>query len=1373
VDTKVKIRENLDDIGTVTTDRGDEPPMRARPLVMAGEDKLQFPCTPGQRRFWLLHQLNPRNPSLNITARWRMEGVVSNANLEKAFRLIMARHQVLRTFFAEAGGEVTQIIEPLASFHIPVIDLTGLPEAEALIEAKRNAHLEARTPFELSVPPLMRVTHVRLRENVSVLLVTLHQIVCDARSIGILAREMSEICAALHAGRPPVLPDLPMSYGDFSAWQSKQFTKPIRQTDADFWKRGLHGLRHSEIQADRPRPPVLTANGSILSVPLDGELTNELAHLGRRNGTTLHATVLTALLTLLHRYTGETDVSVGSQFAGRDQVDLENLIGLFANVLVVRSDLSGDPGFVALLARIRDNIAEILKHQHITPENLIEIVKPKPDLSRNPLFAVSFMSRRSFTGNNGAARFGLTELPPCSAGTTCDLSFCLVEGPEGSRVTCEYNLDLFERGTIVRLLDHFKNLLRAVVADPACKISSLTILDDSERRELVVENNCTSAIYPKHLTLPQLFETQARRSPESVAVVCGERSMSYGEVDIASNRLAHKLRKCGVAPASRVAVFVDRSPEMMVALLAILKSGSAYIPLDPIHPAERLQHVFENSRPAAIITRASLREQLAHVAMPVIEIDSQTFPIAKLSAEPPALTASPADPAYVIYTSGSTGRPKGVAIPHRALVNLLCALRSQPGLTAEDTVVSVTTITFDLAVPDLFLPLIVGARLILAKEEEMTDGAALLRLLQRHGATFMQATPVTWQFLLEAGWNGHPPLKMLCGGEAMPRKLAERLLECGGELWNMYGPTETTVWSSMLRIESGDGPVLIGPPIANTQFYVLDSHQELVPHGVPGELFIGGDGVALGYFDLPEVTRERFVPDKFRKLPDAKLYRTGDFVRMKQRGRMEYLGRTDHQIKLRGFRIELGEIEAALLRHPDIADAVAVLGQGPSGEGAIWAYAVPRRAHTEPPEALIVALRASLVQSLPGYMRPSSIVILDALPRSPNGKIDRPALPPPAPVQRQSKETGQPLSDIERRLARIWSSILGLESVGKTEDFFELGGHSLLAARLLARIEAEFGQRLSLLALFDAPSIGEQAKLLMHGGQREYDFRQVVRLQPNGSKPPLIAIHNTGVYYYNLSRHLGPDQPLTALQLFDPSIARRSLPQTFEDIAAEYVQLIHKLQTAGPYKLIGWCVGGVLAFEVARQLIAAGHEVSLLAMIDAWAPGHNRRLSRLRAVLADYSYRWQLIGADWRRVMSREQNLATFLAQRALSKRLLRWLGRSRGDAQVRVSFEARVSSAENYDQWLLGCLEEAAQGYELKSYPGKITLLCSTREPKGLFLDPQMGWGAFALGGVDVAVIDGDHFTVFKGEGLEQMATHIVRAMDNHRMKRHPQICT
>ena len=1325
-----------------------------------GHVRLESPCSPEQRRLWVLHQLDPNNPSLNISVCWYLDGSIHNGELEWAFRLLIARHQAMRTGIADTGGEPVQIVQPQGAFHIPLIDLTALPRTEALVEAERLGRMEACTPFNLAAPPLLRVTHLRVDENASVLVVTAHCMVSDLWSMRTLERELAEIRAATSMGRQTSLPDLPLGYGDA---QRRQAERQIAtsQADMEFWARTLHGVGRFELPTDRSRPPILTANGRVLSIKLDSDLSESLESLAGHEGGAPDAIVLAALFALFGRYTGESDIAIGSQVSGRDEPGFEGLVGVFRRFLLLRNDLSDDPSFVALLKRTRDILAASLAHQCLAADELIGIVRPERDLSRNPLCSVIVTSQPASSQNERSAGFELAEVSSCEVATLCDLHFLIASGAGGWQISCEFNVDLFDGHTVDRMLTHLQALLRAVAANPTCNVSAVEILDAAERRALVVDNNCTEVAYPKQLSLGQLIQAQAGRRDGAVAVVCGERSMTYRELDDASNRLARELGRRGVAPGSRVAIFLDRSPELLVALLAVLKSGSAYIPLDPAYPVERLRHVFENSRPAAIITRAALRERLAPLATPTVLLDSESLLIAAQSAAPLALAASPDDPAYVIYTSGSTGRPKGVIVHHRALVNLLCAMRAQPGMTAEDTVASVTTISFDIAALDMFLPLIVGAKLVMATEQEITDGAALLWLLRRHSATFMQATPATWQLLLEAGWQGSPPLKMLCGGEAMQRRLADRLLECGGELWNMYGPTETTVWSAALRVESGHGPVAIGPPIANTQFYILDRHEQLVPYGMPGELFIGGDGVGLGYLALPEETRKRFVVDRFRGLPGSRLYRTGDVVRMRSRGTMEYLGRADHQVKLRGYRIELGDIEAALLRHPDVAEAVAVLGAAPPEGGAIRAYVVPQRPQVDAGAMLIGALRASLAQFLPGYMRPASIVVLTVLPRTPNGKVDRRALPQPVPAQLYRLEAAQPLNEVERRLEGIWMSVLGLTAIDKGADFFDLGGHSLLAARLLTRVEAEFGQRLSLLTLFQAPTIGEQARLLMQDSQREYDFRQVVRLQPNGSKLPLIAIHNTGVYYYNLSTRLGPEQPLTALQLFDPVIARQSLPTTLEGVAAEYVLLIRKLQATGPYKLIGWCVGGVLAFEVARQLVAAGSEVSLLAMIDAWAPGHKGRLSWVRSVLADYSYRGQLIGADWRRVTSGQQSLLAFVAQRAVSKRLLGWFGRSSGDAQAPVAFETRSASAESYDQWLLGYLDHAAQGYDPEPYAGRVMLLCSAREPKGMFLDPKMGWGALALGGVDVAIIDGDHFTMLQGEGLQQMALHIAAASE------------
>ena len=1325
-------------------------------------DSLCFACSAGQRRFWVMQELDPRNPALNLALRWRLDGKLSHANLERAFRTLVARHAILRTSFARQADEPVQFVHAQVSFTIPAIDLSALPESDALAEAERIAQLEAGVPFDISAAPLIRVTHLRFRDNVSLLLVTAHRLICDEASATILARELGEICAALQTDQQPVMAPLPLSYGDFSTWQAEQSIGDRMQSEAEYWKRILEGAKHFEILPDHPRPTLKAAHAGTQSALLDAELTVGLAQLSDRLGATLLATAVTGLFALLHRYTGETDIAIGSQFRDRDEpgFDLANLVGPLTDTLVLRHDLSDDPSFSALLARLGDSVKEALQHRHIPLDRLIELINPTRDWSRNTLFSVNFHFLESFLGEQQFGNIRLAEQASYPSGVLYDLNFIVLPYAQGWRVTCEYNRDLFEDSTIARLLKHFIQLLRSALADPSQKISRLSFVDAAEQQMLVVDNNRSAAEYPAHLTVTQLFMAQVERTPDAIAVVCGEHSLTYRELDVASNRLAQLLLKRGLAPATRIAVFLDRSADLLVTLLGILKSGSAYIPLDPVYPAERLKHVFDNSQPAAVVTRRALRERLDVGETAAIVLDAEPALTATEAVQAVLQRSAPSDPAYLIYTSGSTGKPKGVQISHRALTNLLWAMRSQPGILSTDTVVSVTTISFDMVVPDLFLPLIVGAKLVIAKEETVADGAALLRLLQQQRVTWMQATPVTWQLLLEAGWRGDPAIKVMCGGEAMTRQLAESLLACGLQVWNMYGPTETTVWSAVLQVESAEGPVPIGPPITNTQFYILDSHGNLAPPGAPGELFIGGDGVALGYFGLAQLTEEKFVPDRFRNLPDAKLYRTGDVMRLRASGHFEYLGRADHQVKLRGFRIELGEIEAVLLQHPDIIESVAIVGQDPSGQGAIWAYAVPRRFEAEQSDALIEALRLRIAQSLPGYMRPAAIVLLKALPRTPNGKMDRRALPVPPPVAVYGKEPTLPSTEAEQRLAKIWQSVLGIETIDTTADFFEMGGNSLLAARLMIGIETEFGKRLSLAALFQAPSIGQQAKLLEQSDSREFDFRQVVRMQPNGSKTPLIAIHNTGVYFYHLSKRLGPEQPLMALQLFDPSIQRSALPQSVEEIAAEYVQLIRQFQPNGPYALLGWCVGGILAFEVARQLEQLNHEIKLLALIDSWAPGHLSRLSKFRARLSDYSYRWKLIVADWRRVTSYQQSITQFLSHRTLFKKLLRAMGYQATDAVAPVAFEDRNLNAQNYDQWLLGYLDTVALRYIPKSYSGKITLLCSANEPRGLFLDPKMGWGPFAAQ-IDVVIIDGDHFTMFQGEGQKQMALHVAAAVD------------
>lgn len=1339
--------------------------VRERPAADALDKGLSFPCSSGQRQLWFLHELDRHNPALNLTQRWRVQGRLSHAHLEKAFQALVARHPVLRTFFDQAHSVPVQVIATQVPLPIPAIDLTALSESDAVVEAERITQLEAAAPFDISTPPLIRVTHLRFRDQVSMFLVTVHRLICDEASLTILARELGGMCAAYQEGQTPLLPPLTLHFGDFAIWQAEQTTSRLAETQ-EYWTRVLKGVKYFEIQPDRPRRRIQIANVSTQSILFDPELNAGLIQAGQQCECSLSVLLLAGLFTLLHRYSGEDDIAIGGQFNGRDENEfvVGSMPGPFTNTFLLRHDLSDDPSFSALATHLQAIVQQALEHRHLPIEKLIEIVNPNRDGSRSPLFSVNFHFQESSLSQEQFGNFSITEVPCSPTGALYDLNFVLRPSVLGWRVACEYNRDLFDDQTIVSLLKHFTHLLRSALAHPQDNISALRMLDDAEERRLIVHCNRTAAPYPRHMTLPQLFMTQAEHTPTAIAVVCGTHSMTYQELDVASNRLAQLLQKRGLAPATRIGVFLNRSTDLLVAVLGVLKSGSAYIPLDPLYPAERLAHVFDNSRPAAVITRASLRSRLELDETPAIVVDAEPE-LSSAQSTPLSQAPQPSDPAYLIYTSGSTGRPKGVQIGHRALVNLLWAMRSQPGITSADTVISVTTIAFDMVVPDLFLPLIVGAKLVIATEDVVADGGALLQLMQEHGATWMQATPVTWQLLLAAGWRGDPLLKVMCGGEALTRSLAESLLACGAEVWNVYGPTETTVWSAVQRVESAEGPVPIGPPIANTQFYILDRHRNLVPPGAPGELYIGGDGVAHGYFGLTELTQEKFIPDRFRNLPEARLYRTGDIMRWRDSGQLEYLGRADHQVKLRGFRIELGEIESVLLQHTEIREAVAVLGQDPSGQAAIWAYAVARNCETHK-ESLIDSLRSLLAQALPGYMRPSSIQILENLPRTPNGKIDRRALPPPPSSGTSGKAPVLPGNDIEQRLAKIWSTLLGIENIDTSADFFEIGGNSLLAARLMLGVETEFGKRLSLATLFKAPTIAQQAKLLDRSDTREYDFRQVVRLQPHGSKTPLIAIHNTGVYYYHLSKRLGSEQPLTALQLFDPSIPRTTFPQSLEAIAAEYVQLIRQYQPDGPYALLGWCVGGVLAFEVARQLVQVNHEVKLLALIDAWAPGHLSRMPRWRARLSDWSQRLKLIAADWRRVTSYQQSLQEFLSHRVLVKRMLRALGLST-TKDTTVAFEDRNRKTENYDQWLLGYLDDVASRYTPQPYSGKITLLRSAGEPRGLFLDPRMGWSPFASE-VDVQVIAGDHFTMFQGEGLKQMALHLATQGHGERRKSH-----
>ncbi|MDO9712576.1 non-ribosomal peptide synthetase [Paracraurococcus lichenis] len=1305
----------------------------------APEAGRAHPTSFAQRRFWVLDRLDPGNPALNVAVRWRIEGDLSTGQIAAAFERIIARHEVLRTCFIERDGEPVQVVREAVPFHVPSIDLTVL-DSDAMAECDRIARAEARTPFDLAVAPLIRVTHLRLRADLAIIAVTAHHAVCDGWSIGLLAAEMCEICGAAAAGRAPALPELPFCYGDFAAYEREALAAGDMDADVAYWASTLRGIEPAAPLPDVPAPPAPAGTSAIESILLPPALTDALTLLQRQHGCTAFMVALAALGAVLARYTGATDIAVGTQVAGRDDVAVEDLVGVFINTLVLRLDLSGEPDAATLLARVREVVAGALAHRTVPFERILEAVRPGRHRGQAPLFAVNFIFQRSFIRNADCGAFRLIDLPSHSAGALHDLNFFMVERPEGWRASCEYRADLYAAETISQILRHFATLMSAMAAAPRTPVWRLPMLDAAERWRLVEGVNATAASYPRGLTAPAMVAAAAAAWPARIAVAAPDATLSYGALAARIDSLARRLLAAGIAPGSRVGIYLPRCADLVVAPLAVMRAGGAYVPLDPIYPPDRIAQIAEQAGLAAVIASADgLPQSLA--VLPMVSPGEGGADTRPLPTVPPDATA------YVIFTSGSTGRPKGVAVPHRALTNFLCAMRQVPGLAPDDGILAVTTLCFDIAALELFLPLTVGARVEVATEEESRDGALLLARLRASGATMLQATPATWRLLLAAGWAGDPPLRMLSGGEPLPPDLAHALLARSPELWNMYGPTETTIWSSAVRLDPEAAP-FIGPPIANTRFYVVDPRGELAPPGAPGELWIGGDGVASGYWNMPEATRERFLSDPFGNTPGARVYRTGDRVRARRTGGWEFLGRGDDQVKIRGFRVEPAEVEALLLRHPAVSNAVVVARRGEAGDDVLVAY-VALAGEAEP---VIAELRAAAAAALPRYMRPSAIVALDAIPLLPNGKIDRRALPRPGTATAATEAPGGPEDVVEAQLAAIWRAVLGCGTFDRTADFFDLGGHSLSAARMLARVETAFGLRIGFATLFESARFVEFAERLREAGAGSAAFPSDPAPRPGEARPGIFAINHTGVFRPLLQR-LGASLPITPLQLFNPERPTEALPASVEEAAAGYAALIRNAQPSGPYVLMGWCSGGVIAFETARHLERAGEQVSRVVMMDAWRPGYTRGLGLVRGRLAEYSYRLQLVAADWREVRAHGAGIRVFLGQRRIVSRLL----------GLRAEPGAE---GDRFDRWLAAHLARALDQYRPTPFAGAVTMFRSSREPSGRFLDPLFGWGGLAAGGIEVVTVQGDHFSIFGEPGVSIMAAHLMKTIGRETAK-------
>jgi amino acid adenylation domain-containing protein len=1025
-----------------------------------------------QQRLWFLEQYEPGGYAYNMPGAVRLSGTLDVAALRRSLDEVVRRHETLRTRFALAGGEPVQVIAPALQLALPVSDLGGLEEGAREARLAEILREEARRPFNLEEAPLMRARLVRLSETEQVLAVTLHHIVSDGWSLDLLLRELAALYGAFSAGAPSPLPELTIQYADYAHWQRQSLQGESLAKRLAYWKEQMGGAPAVlELPADRPRPPARTNRGSKQTAVLTREQTDALKALSRREGVTLFMTLLAAFEVLLYRYTGQPDIVVGTPHSNRHPVETESLVGFFVNMLVLRTDLSGNPTFTELLGRVRETALTAYSHD-LPFERLVEELQPERDASRHPLFQVMAVLQGPPLPPLETPALAWRPLEVETQTAKFDLSLDMAETGQGLSLALEYSTDLFEPATAARLLGHLRTLLAGVASEPARRIDELPLLSEAERVVLLEEWNDTGRPYPRGECLHELFEAQAERTPGSTALIFGGRRITYGELNARANQTAHLLRSSGVGPEVVVGLYLERSPEMLTSILGVLKAGGAYLPIDRSYPQERIRGMLEDARIGVLLTQSSLRDGLPACGVEVVSVDAEPEGMAAAGVENPPALARPDNLAYVIYTSGSTGRPKGVAISHGSAVTMLHWARETFDAGQLRGVLASTSISFDLSVFEMFLPLSFGGRVVLVQ-----NVLELPRLPAADEVTLVNTVPSAMAELMRVGGVPASVRTVNLAGEALKAELVERIYEqtAATQVWNLYGPTEDTTYSTYALVAPA-APVTIGRPIACTQVYLLDAQRQPVPVGVAGELYLGGDGLARGYLKRPALTAERFVPDPFGGRAGARLYRTGDLARYRGDGTIEYLGRGDEQVKIRGFRIELGEIEAALGRHPSVREAVVVAREADGGDKQLVAYLVAGGGRAPAVEEV----RAFLKARLPDYMIPSAFVHLDALPLTPNGKVDRRALP--APERTRPDLAGAfvaPRTGIEEMVAAAWSQVLGLERIGVHDNFFALGGHSLLATRVVTRLRETFQMELPVRSLFESPTVAEMASLIV------------------------------------------------------------------------------------------------------------------------------------------------------------------------------------------------------------------------------------------------------------------------------------------------------
>ncbi|HEX2076319.1 MAG TPA: amino acid adenylation domain-containing protein [Longimicrobium sp.] len=1337
---------------------------RRGPSIPRRDPSVPAPLSFEQRRLWILDQLDPGSPAYNVAVALDRPHEVDAVLLGRALDDVAARHEILRTtFHADPAGPV-QVVHPPAPVALRVVDLSALPGHERAVEAERVTRAEEAHRFDLAAAPPLRVTLLRLDATRSRVLLVMHHLVTDATSTELLVRQVMARYAALAAGDESPLPELPFQYADFAAWQHQWARGPEFAGQLAFWREHLAGAPPLlELATDHPRPLRPSFRGASVPLRLPPALALACRTLARERGTTLFAVLLSAFADLLARYSGQEDVVVGVGLANRGALELEEQLGFFSNLLPLRAALGGDPDFLSLLDRVHAAALGVQEHQRVPFELLVEALHPVREPGRNPVYQVVF-SMLGAGGDAGPDGDGAAMPPaPFNAwATQFDLTFAVNDRGGGAvGGALEFNLDLFRPETVERMARHYTALLEAAVARPRERLSRLSLLRAGERAQVVAEWNATERPCP-HACIHELFEAQARRTPDAVAVVCGDERMTYAELDAAANRMAHHLRRRGAGPEVRVGLCMERAPELMAAFFGILKAGAAYVALDPGHPAERLSYMLRDSGARLLLTQSRVEARLPADRPETLFVDRTADEIAAEPDDRPESGARPENLAYVYYTSGSTGRPKGVAMHHYGPANYFAwgteAYRANQGRGAP----VFSSMAVDLTLAN-FIPLFCGERVELLPEGPGVE--ALAEAIRRApGFSMIKITPTHLSLLnhvLAPEDAARSTRTLVIGADNL---LAEpthfwRRHAPGVRLLNEYGPTETVVGCSLYEIPADRhdrGRIPIGRPIDNLTMYVLDAHLQPLPPGVPGELYIGGVGVARGYLGRPGLTAEKFVPDPFAAEAGARFYRTGDRARFLADGDIEFLGRVDFQVKIRGYRIETGEIESVLAAHPSVRAALVMAREDVPGDRRLVAYV-----DAAPGTLSVDDLRRALREKVPEYMVPAAFVVLDGFPTGSTGKVDRRSLPAPAAEARDGDADGYaaPVTPAERALAELWEEVLNVRPVGVDDDFFALGGHSMLAVRLMSEVRRRMGAELPLSSLFERPTVRRLAPLLDSPAKAD-GWSPLVALQPEGERVPVFFVHPIGgqvLCYQELARAMGPGQPFYGLQA--PDLAQVGDEEvTLEEMATGYVRAIRAVRPSGPYLLGGWSFGGMVAFEMAQQLTRAGEVVPLVALLDTVSP------ERIGAMVA-------MDEAAVLSVLAYEEGLKAGREVELTAAELRPLDRRARVERTLDALRRAGVLAARVDPEWVVRLLagHRARHGamarYTPAPYPGRLALfrageaLPDPDAPAGLS-DPA-GWRPYTAFPLRVEVVPGHHATMGRGPQAALLAARLRKAFD------------